>query len=143
MRTRHKHRHEGRATRWGLDNLQTGRFAQRVHELSIATSALQQTLEAAHEAGASRVARIVLRVGAISGVEVEALRFAFSAILPGTAAEGAELEICPVAARAHCASCQADFAPGSDLLFECPTCGRLSATITQGRELELTRLEIY
>lgn len=143
MRTRHKHPHECRATRWALDIPQAERFAWSVHELSIATSALQQTLQAAHDAGASRVARIVLRVGAISGVEVEALRFAFSAILPGTAAESAELEICPVAARAHCASCQADFSPGSDLLFECPTCGRMSATITQGRELELTRLEIY
>ena len=89
------------------------------------------------------MARIVLRVGVFSGVNPEALRFAFEAILPGSAAEGAELEIEPVAAVACCPDCQQDFSPGTDFLFECPACGRVSTTIKQGRELELARLEIY
>jgi hydrogenase nickel incorporation protein HypA/HybF len=114
-----------------------------MHELGIAAAALQQTLEQAASAGASRVARIVLRVGVFSGVDPEALRFAFAAILPGTAAEGAVVEIDPVAAVAHCAGCQRDFSPDADRLFECPVCGRIGAAITQGRELELTRLEVY
>jgi hydrogenase nickel incorporation protein HypA/HybF len=114
-----------------------------MHELGIAEAALRVALEEARIAGAARVARIVLRVGAFSGVDAEALRFAFVAILPGTAAEGAALEIEPVAAVACCPDCQCDFSPGEDFLFECPGCGRISTAIKQGRELELTRLEVY
>jgi len=113
-----------------------------MHELSIATSALQQALEETRRAGASRVTRIGLRVGAISGVDAEALRFAFSAILPGTAAEGAVLDIDPVAAIATCPDCQRDFSAEADFIFACPACGRLSAAIRQGRELDLVRLEV-
>ena len=118
------------------------RHHQDMHELGIATAALRQTLRQAQDAGASRVSRIILRVGTFSGVDPEALRFAFTAILPGTAAENAAVEIDPVAAVAHCSDCQQDFSPDTDLLFECPRCGRVSTAIKQGRELELARLEV-
>jgi hydrogenase nickel incorporation protein HypA/HybF len=114
-----------------------------MHELGIAESALRTALAEAQLAGAARVARIGVRVGAFSGVDAEALRFAFTAILPGTAAEGAALDIDPVAAVAHCPDCRLDFSPDADYLFECPKCGRVSTAIKQGRELELTRLEVY
>lgn len=114
-----------------------------MHELGIAAEALQQTLDHAARAGASRVSRIVLRVGLFSGVDPEALRFAFSAVLPGTPAEGAEVEITTIAAVGHCPDCGKDFSPAADLLFECPECGRISTTIVQGRELELSRLEVF
>jgi hydrogenase nickel incorporation protein HypA/HybF len=114
-----------------------------MHELGIAEAALRAALEETRVAGATRVARIVLRVGEFSGVDAEALRFAFTAIQPGTAAEGAALEIEPVVAVASCPGCRCDFSPGSDFLFECPGCGRISTAIKQGRELEVSRLEVY
>lgn len=113
-----------------------------MHELGIATAALDQALEQARLAGARHVARIGLRVGVLSGVDPDALRFAFEAILPGTAADGAAVDIDPVAAVAHCPDCQRDFAAATDYFCECPACGRVSTTFKQGRELELTRLEI-
>jgi hydrogenase nickel incorporation protein HypA/HybF len=113
-----------------------------MHELGIAESALNVALTQATAAGATRVLGIVIRVGALSGVDPEALRFAFTAILPGTLAEGAELQIDSVPAMAYCPDCQQDFVPDTNHFFECPTCGRLSATVKQGRELDLVRLEI-
>ncbi len=113
-----------------------------MHELGVAESALELALAQARKAGATRVLRIVIRVGALSGVDPEALQFAFSAILPGTPAEGAALEIDPVAAVAYCPACQKDFSPDTAHFFECPTCGQLCATIRQGRELDLVRLEL-
>ena len=113
-----------------------------MHELGIAESALQVALTRATAAGATRVLGMVIRVGALSGVDPEALRFAFTAILPGTAAAGATLQIDSVAALAYCPDCQQDFVPDTNHFFECPTCGRLSATVKQGRELDLVRLEI-
>lgn len=113
-----------------------------MHELGIAESALRLALARAREAGGTRLARIVIRVGALSGVDAEALRFGFAAILPGTIAEGAVVQIDPVPALAYCQDCQQDFAPDTDHFFECPRCGRLSGTLKQGRELDLVRLEI-
>ncbi len=113
-----------------------------MHELGIAESALRVALDRAQNEGASRVLRMVIRVGALSGVDPEALRFAFTAILPGTPAEGAALQIDPVPALAYCHDCEQDFVPETDHFFECPTCGRLCSTLKQGRELDLVCLEI-
>ncbi len=113
-----------------------------MHELGIAESALQIALDRAKTEGASRVLRMVIRVGALSGVDPEALRFAFTVILPGTAADGADLQIDPVVALAHCPDCRKDFVPDTNHFFECPVCGRLCATVKQGRELDLVHLEL-
>ena len=113
-----------------------------MHELGIAESALEVALAHATAAGATRVLRMVIRVGALSGVDPEALRFAFTAILPGTPAEGATLQIDSVAAIAYCPDCQQDFVPDTSHFFECPACRRLCTTVKQGRELDLVRIEI-
>jgi hydrogenase nickel incorporation protein HypA/HybF len=113
-----------------------------MHELGIAESALQVALKRARDEGATRVRRIVIRVGTLSGVDPEALRFALTTILPGTAAEEAVLQIDPVPALAYCQDCLQDFTPDTDHFFECPKCGRLCGTIKQGRELDLVRLEV-
>ena len=113
-----------------------------MHELGIAESALQLALGEARKADAARVVRMVLRVGALSGVNPEALRFALESLAPGTPAAGAAVEIEPVATIAYCDQCQNDFTADNELYFECPVCGRPSANIKQGRELELSRVEL-
>jgi hydrogenase nickel incorporation protein HypA/HybF len=113
-----------------------------MHELGIATAALEQALAQARLAGAQQVLRISLRVGVLSGVNADALQFAFEAILPGTAADGAVIEIESVTAVAHCAGCGRDFIADPDDLGTCPCCAQPSTDFKQGRELELTRLEV-
>jgi len=113
-----------------------------MHELGIAESALEAALSHATDAGAKRVLRLVIRVGTLSGVDPEALRFAFTAILPGTPAEGAALQIDSVPAVAYCPGCQRDFVPDSSRFFECPVCHQLCSTVKQGRELDLVHLEM-
>lgn len=118
-------------------------MVRRMHELGIATAALEQVLHRARGEGARQVARIGLRIGVLSGVDPEALRFAFEAILPGTLAEGAVLDIEMVPAVAHCAHCGRDFpAPALDPWSLCPSCEQPASAFTAGRELEFTRLEI-
>ena len=77
-----------------------------------------------------------------AGVEADALRFAFEIVTQETAAAGAELMVEPVAVRAYCSGCAADFAPEDAFVFSCPKCGQLSWDIRQGRELELMRIEV-
>ena len=113
-----------------------------MHEVGIMESALGAVLGQARSHGAQRIHRIVLRIGALSGVDADALRFAFDAITENTPAAGAELAIDEVAALAHCAACNADFGIASGFIFSCPRCRRLSGDVRQGRELELSRIEM-
>ena len=112
-----------------------------MHEVGIIESALEVIRREARRHHAAHVDRVVMRIGAISGVEPEALRFAFEAVTPGGIAEGAELEIQAVPARAHCRDCREDFTIEGGFIFQCPRCHAFSGDVRSGRELELARLE--
>lgn len=113
-----------------------------MHEIGIMSSAMDSVLAQARANGASRVHRIVLRIGTLSGVDPDALRFAFDVVAQGTPAEGASLEIETVQARARCPDCDLEFGVASGFIFTCPSCERLCSELRQGRELELARIEI-
>jgi len=104
-------------------------------------SALDAIRHQAQQHGAARVSRIVLRIGALAGVDHEALRFAFEALAPGGIASDAVLEIEAVPARARCASCHTEFGVDRGFIFQCPRCGEYSGDIRAGRELGIARLE--
>lgn len=112
-----------------------------MHEAGFVQTALDLAAARARAAGARRIHRIGLRVGVLSGVVPEALQFAFAALSPATVAAGAILAIEEVAAVAHCPACQAEF-PAADYLAMCPACGHGPCALRQGREIELTTLEI-
>ncbi len=114
-----------------------------MHEVGIIESALDVIRREAAKAQAAQVARVVMRVGAISGADLDALRFAFEAVTPGTLAAGAELDLQLVPARAHCRECREDFVIEQGYIFTCPRCQALSGDVRSGRELELARLEFF
>ena len=62
-----------------------------MHELGMATALVEQVEEIARREGAARIVRIELVVGDLSGVDREALEFAFPFAAERTAAEGAIL----------------------------------------------------
>jgi hydrogenase nickel incorporation protein HypA/HybF len=112
-----------------------------MHEMGLMQTCLELACDQARLHGARRIEGITLRVGDLSGAVPEALELAFEVVSPGTVAEGARFLVERVAVICRCAACASDFYP-SDVVFECPSCGRLSAEVRQGRELELTNLEV-
>lgn len=104
-------------------------------------SALDAIRHQAVKHGATRVSKIVLRVGALSGVDLDALRFAYEALAPHSVAAGALLEIESVPARAHCVGCGSEFGVARGFIFQCPKCGEYSGEIRAGKELGIARLE--
>ncbi len=64
-----------------------------MHELSIAASILETVKRQAAANGGGRVKKAGVRIGALSGVDTESLRFCFGAIVAGTREAGCELEI--------------------------------------------------
>jgi hydrogenase nickel incorporation protein HypA/HybF len=112
-----------------------------MHEVGIMQSALEAIRDQAEKHQATRVTRIVLRIGTLAGVDLEALRFAYEALTPGTVAQDAALEIESVSARARCAGCGMEFGVERGFIFKCPACGEYSGDIRAGRELGIARLE--
>jgi len=113
-----------------------------MHEFSIMESALATAAQKTRAVGATQIHRLKLRVGQLSGVVPEALRFAFDALKTGSpVAAAAELEIEEVPAVGWCADCATEFA-AADLQYECPRCHRPTGELRRGKEMELAALEI-
>lgn len=112
-----------------------------MHEFGLMESALGTAAEKMRAAGGTRIHKMTLRVGRLSGVVPAALRFAFDALSPGSPAAGAALAIEEVPAACWCAGCAAEFET-ADLKYECPRCHRASGELRRGREMDLSSLEI-
>lgn len=104
------------------------------------TDILRTAEDVARQNNSSRILKLKIRVGAISGVVTEALQFAFEALKKGTIAEDAELEIEVVPARCLCKECQTEYEPG-EVDFLCPNCGSPNIKLQNGRELDLISID--
>ena len=117
------------------------RRGHEVHEVSLMQDTVIIATRQAREAGAQRIHRVAMKVGALSGAVPETLEFAFEIVAKGTMAEGATLDIERIPVTCFCPACAQEFTP-ADLVCECPRCARPSTDIRRGRELQLTSLEV-
>lgn len=113
-----------------------------MHEMSLAGGVLKLVEDAAARERFSRVQRLRLAAGALSGVEVHALRFALDAIAPGTCLEGAEILIDEPPGQAWCMRCCATVAIASRA-DACPRCGGWQLQPTGGTGLDVTDLLVH
>jgi hydrogenase nickel incorporation protein HypA/HybF len=112
-----------------------------MHEASIMESALGSAAAEMRKAGAREILRMKLRVGVLSGVVPEALKFAFESLKGATPAAGAALEIELMPAVFRCLDCAAE-AELEEMAFHCPRCRGCLVLDHGGNELELTQLEL-
>jgi len=112
-----------------------------MHEASITESLLSLALEKANEARASKVTRINLVIGELSGVVGDCVQFYFDAISKNTIASGAALsfETKPVSLR--CRSCEKVFSP-TNHEWACPDCRETGVEIVTGRECYMESIEV-
>ncbi len=110
-----------------------------MHEYSIVQALMTQVEAEAARHGASSVRSIGLRIGELSGVEVDLLRTAFENFRPRSICAEAELGIEVVPATWSCPTCRELFEAGARL--QCPDCGQ-PARLTSGDEIVLQRLEM-
>lgn len=112
-----------------------------MHEMSLAQGVIDIVAEAARAHRAARILRVRLRIGALSHVEPEALRFCFDVVARGTAAEGAALAIDQPAGTAWCAGCETDVTIASRG-ETCPACGSARLLVTGGDDMTVQDLEV-
>jgi hydrogenase nickel incorporation protein HypA/HybF len=113
-----------------------------MHELSIAMSIVELGEEEAERRGGVQIQAVHIKVGWLSGVVKEALAFSYEIACHDTALEGSRLVIEDVPIIVYCHICQAQRPLRSAQLFVCPECGTPTSEILQGKELEITALEI-
>lgn len=113
-----------------------------MHELSIVLSIMDEISEASETRGLREIEVVHLKVGVFSGVDRDALGFAWEIACQGTELEGAHLEMEAVPLVIHCEVCDRDARPPSSYQICCPDCGTPSEVIVMGRELEVVSLEV-
>jgi hydrogenase nickel incorporation protein HypA/HybF len=112
-----------------------------MHELSIAQSIVDVVREEAARHAAGRVIRIGLRIGELSGVNADALRFGFQMTVQETDLKDVDLDIEEVALRHRCTQCACEFAV-ADYEISCPSCGTLETRAVAGDEMQVAYLEV-
>lgn len=112
-----------------------------MHEMSLAESVRGIVEDAATAQGATRVRTIVLEIGELSSVEVEALRFCLDVVLRDSLADGAAIEIEAVAGVGWCLACDRSV-PLAQRYDPCPHCGGYQLRPTGGTEMRVKEIEV-
>lgn len=112
-----------------------------MHELAVCQALLTEVERVAREAaGAGPLARILVRIGPLSGVEPRLLERAFGVARAGTLAADATLCIEDASVRVECLECHRQSDASANRLL-CAHCGHWRTRVVSGDELTLQRLE--
>jgi hydrogenase nickel incorporation protein HypA/HybF len=113
-----------------------------MHEGAIAESILR-VVNGAKPSGKSKITRVTVVAGALSGIENEPLLLWWSHLSKGTDAEGAEMVINRVAAHLVCQRCSArkDYDGAAPIDPRCAACGA-NVSLEGGDELYVESLEV-
>ncbi len=112
-----------------------------MHELSLAGGILRIVEETAARERFTRLTRLRLEAGSLSGVDVRALSFALQSIAPGTLLAQAEIRIDEPAGQAWCLSCAGNVALAARG-DACPACGGFQLLPNGGTELRVVDMEV-
>jgi hydrogenase nickel incorporation protein HypA/HybF len=112
-----------------------------MHELSIVMSIIDIAERQASQAKATCVDEIELDIGTLSGIEFEALEFAWMEGVRRTILENAVRRINRIEASADCIDCGNSF-PVQHYYDPCPVCGGHLINITRGKELRVRSLVV-
>jgi hydrogenase nickel incorporation protein HypA/HybF len=113
-----------------------------MHELSIAVSIVEAVGEELANHPEAKVTKVMIRIGALSGVVPEALEFAWPSAVDGTRLEGSKLAMETVDVVAWCPSCENETPVAERNLLRCPVCGEATPEIRRGKELEIRAVEV-
>jgi hydrogenase nickel incorporation protein HypA/HybF len=110
-----------------------------MHEYSIVQALMERVEAEARARRATAVHRLSVRIGELSGVEVNLLTAAYETFRERTICEKAELDLQTIAARWECPGCGGTIDRGERL-----TCGRCArpARLAAGDEIMLDRIEM-
>ncbi|MFQ5639748.1 MAG: hydrogenase maturation nickel metallochaperone HypA [bacterium] len=112
-----------------------------MHELAFANSIVSVVQREVARQNLPPVKKVVVRIGALSDVVPDALKFNYEIITRDTPLEKTQLVIDEIAVKARCTSCAREFGV-EKFVFACPGCGSGQIKVIQGEELDIAYLEV-
>ena len=112
-----------------------------MHEMGIANSVLESVRTEAQRFPGRHICKVGVRIGELAGVNPEAMRFCFEALVRDTDLEPLALDVDYRPRRHECQTCGQSFVPRLEDLT-CPHCGGADSRFIEGDELELAYLEV-
>ncbi|MGB5986255.1 MAG: hydrogenase maturation nickel metallochaperone HypA [Desulfobacterales bacterium] len=113
-----------------------------MHEMGIALQIIdiaKASIPPEHQG--SKIAAVILKVGKLSAVVPDSLRFCFGVASQDTPLAGAELVIHEIPVRGRCKACRHTWTIEGPA-FSCPHCEGGDIELTSGRELDIESLEL-
>ncbi|MBL0708788.1 MAG: hydrogenase/urease nickel incorporation protein HypA [Sulfurimonas sp.] len=112
-----------------------------MHEYSIVQSLLDSCEDHARKNNATKVSKVVVKIGIMSGVEPSLLQTAFDTFKEKTICEEAEFIINIQEVIIRCNSCQ-ERSKIKNLDYSCPRCKSVDIEIIDGEDMFLMHLEL-
>ena len=113
-----------------------------MHEMGVAMQIVEiATASIPADLVGSRVETVNLKVGKLSAIVPDSLRFCFEAVTKDTVLEGARLRITEIPVRAICNACRNEWTIEQPA-FACPACSSSDITLLSGRELDIESIEL-
>lgn len=112
---------------------------EKMHELSIAMEIITIVQEEIVKRNLNGVKEVNVRLGALTGVDPEALSFGFESATIDSPLADTKLVIEQIPVKGKCRSCGKDIHV-DDFVFLCPYCDSTNIDITQGEELNIEYL---
>ncbi|MFT7859685.1 MAG: hydrogenase maturation nickel metallochaperone HypA [Sulfurimonas sp.] len=107
-----------------------------MHEYSVVQALLDQVEDLATENEASKVTKIVTKIGVMSGIEIDLLESAFDTFKEQTICEEAELVVQKQPVVVRCNSCKEENALEKNH-YCCPQCKSTDLKVIDGEEMYL------
>lgn len=112
-----------------------------MHEFSIVNALLEMCEKNAKANEATKITRVEVKIGKLSGVEPYLLETAFNTFKEQTICDGAEFVVHLQDLVIQCHTCNAQSTLSKNE-FACPTCKGTDVSVVDGEEMMLMRLEM-
>jgi hydrogenase nickel incorporation protein HypA/HybF len=111
-----------------------------MHEVSITQNLIEIINENLPDEN-SKLLKVRLEIGELSGVIPESIEFSYDILIKNTRLENSVIEIERIPVRVQCENCKNEFNV-ENLMFICPECNSGDVKILKGNELQIKDLII-
>lgn len=112
-----------------------------MHEISIAQSILETVKKSIVNLNVTKINKIYISIGVLSGVEKEALLYCFNLIPKDKLFKNAKLIITENVLVIYCPVCKIETSIKNGFILKCAKCGKLTPQIIKGKELTIDKIE--
>jgi hydrogenase nickel insertion protein HypA len=112
-----------------------------MHEYSVVQALLTQCEEYAEANEASRVTKIVVKIGVMSGIEPHLLEIAFNTFKEATVCDGGEFVMTIQPLTVECRRCKS-ISELEKIHYCCPKCESIDVKVIDGEDMFLMSLEM-